>query len=264
MFDWLRDHRRAEIRKHQFPSEWEFFVRTGVAHYNVLDNAARAELLKTTMVLLEEKQWEGCGGLEITDEIKVTIAAQAALLLLGLTHNYYRNVDSILVYPTTIVAPEHQTGVFERVNGPVAAPVPLLGQTSLTGPVILVWDAVLHSARHPEQGHNVVYHEFAHKLDMLDGTADGTPPLVNNGQLSEWVEVCSQEFQRLRQLAENGHKTFLDSYGAKNEAEFFAVATEEFFDRPLELKKHAPGLYRVLCDYYQQEPASRVTPTREP
>jgi Mlc titration factor MtfA (ptsG expression regulator) len=107
----------------------------------------------------------------------------------------------------------------------------------------------------------LVYHEFAHKLDMLDGAADGTPLLTDIDQFAEWVAVCSFEFLRLRRLAEKGHKTFLDAYGAKNEAEFFAVATEEFFDRPLALQKHVPDLYRVLSAYYRQDPAGRVNRT---
>ena len=262
MFHWFRDHRRAKARKRPFPTEWEAFVRANVAHYCVLNDAERAELRALMQVFLEEKHWEGCGGLELTDEIRITIAAQACLLLLGLPHNYYRNVESILVYPSTVVPPERRPGFFERVNGPVDAPVPIMGQAFSQGPVILVWDAVLHGARHPEQGHNVVYHEFAHKLDMLDGgAADGTPPLATRDQLAEWVAVCSREFLRLRSLAEKGHKTFLDAYGAKNEAEFFAVATEEFFDRPLALKEHAPDLYHVLSAYYRQEPAKRVNRT---
>ncbi len=261
MFHWLRDHRRAEARKRPFPPEWEVFIRTNMAHYCVLDDAERAELRAMMQVFLEEKNWEGCGGLDLTDEIRVTIAAQACLLQLGLPHDYYRNVESILVYPSTVVAPEHHPGFFERVDGPVEASVPLLGQAFTRGPVILVWDAVLHGARHPEQGHNVVYHEFAHKLDMLDGAADGTPPLADRDQLAEWVAVCSREFLRLSRLAEKGRKTFLDAYGAKNEAEFFAVATETFFDRPLALQGHAPDLYNVLSAYYRQDPAGRVNRT---
>ena len=236
-------------------------MRVNVAHYCMLDDAERAELRAMMQVFLEEKHWEGCGGLDLTDEIRVTIAAQACLLQLGLPNDYYRNVESILIYPSTVVPPEHNLSVFERVDGPVAASVPLLGQAFAQGPVILVWDAVLHGARHPEQGHNVVYHEFAHKLDMLDGAADGTPLLANRDQLAEWVAVCSHEFLRLRQLAETGHKTFLDAYGAKDEAEFFAVATEEFFDRPFALQKHAPQLYRVLSAYYRQDPAGRASRT---
>ena len=258
MLHWIRDHRRAEARKRPFPPEWEAIVRRNVVHYRVLDEAERSELQSMIQVLLEEKQWEGCGGLELTDEIRVTIAAQACLLQLGLPHDYYHNVESILVYPSAVLPPEHHPGVFERVDAPVDAPVPLLGQAFAQGPVILVWDAVLHGARHPEQGHNVVYHEFAHKLDMLDGAADGTPPLADRDQLAQWVEICSREFQRLRRLAEQGHKTFLDAYGATNEAEFFAVATEEFFDRPLALQSHSPDLYRLLSDYYRQDPAQRA------
>jgi hypothetical protein len=261
MFHWLRDHRRTEARQRPFPPEWEAIVRANVTHYSVLDAAERTELCAMMQVFLEEKNWEGCGSLILTDEIRVTIAAQACLLQLGLPHDYYRNVESILVYPSTVVPPEQQPGVFESVGSLVEASVPILGQAFARGPVILVWDAVLHGARHPEQGHNVVYHEFAHKLDMLDGAADGTPPLADRDQLAEWVAVCSREFLRLRSLAEKGHKTFLDAYGAKNEAEFFAVATEEFFDRPLALQGHAPDLYHVLSAYYRQDPAGRVKHT---
>jgi len=258
MFHWLRDHHRIELRERRFLPEWEIFVRKNVAHYCMLDDAERAELQAMTQVFLEEKSWEGCGGLELTDKIRVTIAVQACLLQLGLPHDYYRNVESILVYPSTVVLPGHHLSVFERVDTPLTENIPILGQAFVQGPVILVWDAVLHGARHPEQGHNVVYHEFAHKLDMLDGTADGTPPFSDNDQFAEWVKVCSHEFLRLRQLSTKGHKTFLDAYAATNEAEFFAVATEEFFDRPLALQKHSPDLYQVLRDYYRQDTAKRV------
>jgi Mlc titration factor MtfA (ptsG expression regulator) len=260
MFHWIRDHRRAETRKRPFPPEWEATVRMNLPHYCVLDDTERAELHAMIQVFVEEKNWEGCGGLELTDEIRVTIAAQACLLQLGLPHDYYRNVMSILVYPSTVVPPEYHPGVFENVGGPVEASVPILGQAFAQGPVILVWDSVLHGARHPEQGHNVVYHEFAHKLDMLDGAANGTP-LLDSDQFAEWVTVCSSEYLRLRGLAGKGHKTFLDAYGATNEAEFFAVATEEFFDRPIALQKHAPDLYRVLSAYYRQDPAVRANRT---
>ncbi len=259
MFRWFRERRRTKVLKHPFPSEWENIMYANVAHYRVLDAAERKMLRKTVQVFIAEKQWEGCGGLALTDEIRVTIAAQACLLLLGLPHDYYRNVESILVYPSTVVSPARQPGFFEVVTSPVGASVPILGQAVAQGPVILVWDAVLHGARHPEHRHNVVYHEFAHKLDMLDGTADGTPLLFDRDQLTEWVNVCSHEFLRLRHLTEIGQKSFLDSYGAKNEAEFFAVATEEFFDRPRALQEHAPDLYRVLRTYYRQDPAQRVT-----
>lgn len=259
MFHWFRDRRRAKARNRPFPPEWEAFMHANVAHYCVLDDAERIELRAMMQVFLEEKNWEGCGGLDLTDEIRLTIAAQACILQLALPHNYYRNVESILVYPSTVVPPPRQPGFFERLDTPVGPSHPLLGQAfNQRGPVILVWDTVLHDARHPEQGHNVVYHEFAHKLDMLSGSANGTPPLFDRDLLAEWVDVCSREFLRLRHLAEKGQKTFLNAYGATNEAEFFAVATETFFDRPLSLQNHAPDLYGVLSAYYRQDPAGRV------
>jgi Mlc titration factor MtfA (ptsG expression regulator) len=157
-----------------------------------------------------------------------------------------------------VVIPERQPGVFERVEGPIEPGDPIVGQAFTHGPVILVWDAVLRGARHPEIGHNVVYHEFAHKLDMLDGAADGTPLLADREQLADWISVCTREFKHLQRIALKGHKSFLDAYGARNEAEFFAVATEEFFDRPTALHEHAHDLYHILSDFYRQDPAERV------
>jgi Mlc titration factor MtfA (ptsG expression regulator) len=258
MLHLLRDFRRSRARTRPFPPEWKSFLYANVAHYCMLDDVERAELHAMTQVLLEEKHWEGCGGLVLTDEIRVTIAAQACLLQLRLPHDYYRNVQSVLVYPSTVIPPEHHLRVFDLGGTPVKIPVPIVGQALGQGPVILVWDAVLHGARNPEQGHNVVYHEFAHKLDMLDGVADGTPPIADRDQFAKWVAVCSSEFLRLRRLTEEGRQTFLDSYGGTNEAEFFAVATEEFFDRPLILREQAPDLYSVLSAYYRQDPEGRA------
>jgi Mlc titration factor MtfA (ptsG expression regulator) len=115
------------------------------------------------------------------------------------------------------------------------------------------------SGRHPESGHNVIYHEFAHKLDMLDGAADGTPPLRDRAEYRDWVLTCSREYLRLKHDTEKGKKSFLNAYGATNEAEFFAVATEQFFDQPRLMIEHAPDLYRVLQEYYRQDPSERVS-----
>jgi Mlc titration factor MtfA (ptsG expression regulator) len=258
MFHWLSDHRRKKLAEAPFPCAWEEIVRKNVAHYCMLDAAEQTQMKALIQVFIAEKYWEGCGGLELTDEIRVTISAQACLLLLGLPHEFYRNVSSILVYPSTVVPPQRKLGHFEIAFAPVEASRPIIGQVFQQGPVILIWDAVLNGSRHPEQGHNVVYHEFAHKLDVLDGAADGTPPLRDRDEYRDWVAVCSREYLRLKHDAEAGRKSFLSAYGATNEAEFFSVATEEFFDRPLRLKEHSPDLYRVLAEYYLQDPAERV------
>jgi Mlc titration factor MtfA (ptsG expression regulator) len=168
MFDWFRKRSRKNLARVPFPDSWEETLRKNVAHYAVLDDSERAELQALIQVFIAEKNWEGAGGLELDDEIRVTISAQACLLLLGLPHNYYRNVQTIIVYPSTVVPPRRNRSFFENTIAPEEEVRPILGQAFLQGPVILVWDAALHDGRHPELGHNVIYHEFAHKLDMLD------------------------------------------------------------------------------------------------
>ena len=258
MFSWLRERRRRKLTLAPFPSLWEDIVRHNVAHYCMLVDAERVHLHALIQVFIAEKYWEGAGGLELDDEIRVTISAQACLLLLGLPHNYYQNVMTIIIYPSAVVPPEHKQGFFENNFTPVDIPRPIHGQAFMQGPVIIIWDAALHGGRHPESGHNVIYHEFAHKLDMLDGSADGTPPLRNRAEYQEWTQICSSEFNRLRHDAAKGIKSFLNSYGATNEAEFFAVATEQFFDQPLLMIEQAPDLYRVLKEYYCQDTVKRV------
>jgi Mlc titration factor MtfA (ptsG expression regulator) len=257
VFQWIRERRRRKLLAQPFPPEWERIIERNVARDARLDPDERSRLRRFVQVFAAEKHWEGCGGLELTDEIRVTIAAQAGLLVLGLPHQYYRNVRSILVYPTTVLTPEHRPGAFEVPSGPVSSGTPILGEAQLRGPVILVWDAALRNARHPEQGHDVVYHEFAHKLDMLDGAADGTPPLGSREQLERWVEVCEREFTALRERVSRQQRTFLNEYGATNEAEFFAVATEHFFDQPEAMQKKEPELYGLLREFYNQDPAGR-------
>jgi len=258
MFHWIADRRRAKLAQAAFPGSWEEILHRNVACYEMLDEAQQAHLRALIQVFIAEKKWEGAGGLELTDEVRVTISAQACLLLLGLPHDFYRNVMSIVVYPSTVVAPQHPPGFFENVVSPLAPGLPIIGQAVRQGPVIIIWDAALRGSRHPELGHNVIYHEFAHKLDMLDGAADGTPPLRDREEYRDWVQTCSREFLRLRKDTEKGKASFMDAYGATSEAEFFAVATEQFFDQPLQLMRHAPDLYRVLKEYYRQDPSGRV------
>ncbi len=258
MFGWLRKRRRKKLTQLIFPSTWEEIIRRNVAHYCMLDDAERVHLRALIQVFIVEKNWETAGGLKLNDEIRVTISAQACLLLLGVPHNYYQNVQSIIVYPSTVVPPQRKLGSFEIANAPLDIEQPIIGQAFLQGPVIIIWDAALRGSRHPELGHNVIYHEFAHKLDMLDGAADGTPPLRDRAEYRDWVLVCSREYQRIRHDAAKGKKSFLNAYGATSEAEFFAVATEQFFDKPRLMINQAPDLYRVLQEYYRQNPAERM------
>ena len=157
-------------------------------------------------------------------------------------------MHAIVVHPTTVVI----TGEHSQVGGIVSDdPMPILGQANYQGPVLIVWDEALNEARHPGRGHNVVFHEFAHKIDMLDGTIDGTPPLATREELDRWVEVCTRVYGQVS--AGEGGRT-LRSYAGVNPAEFFAVATEAFFDDPRGLHHEHSDLYDVLRDFYRQDP----------
>jgi hypothetical protein len=258
MFDWFAKKRRQKLLEALFPPDWEDMIRRNMSHYCMMDDVERKHLRELIQVFIAEKSWEGCGGLELTNEIRVTISAQACLLLLNLPHDTYENVETIIVYPSDVILPERKLGFFETTLEPLDPDYPVSGQAFKQGPVILVWDAVLQGGRHAEYGFNVVYHEFAHKLDMQDGAADGTPRLRDRAEYRDWVKTCSREYLRLLKDVEKGKRTFLDEYGATDEAEFFAVATEHFFNQPSQMIESAPELYRVLKEYYRQDTAMRA------
>jgi hypothetical protein len=258
LFHWLRERRREQILAQPFPGAWRGLMANELAHFAQLNEDERQYLEQLVQVFAAEKHFEGCAGLAIDDEMRVTIAANACLLLLGLPHDMYREVDSILVYPSTVLRPQRTRSVFDASLSVEPARAALIGEAHMLGPVILAWDAVQRGSRNPGLGHNVVFHEFAHKLDMLDGSVDGTPPLRNGDELKRWADVCSQSYLQLRADHEAGRHTFLDPYAAQSEAEFFAVATEGFFCEPIELRLHDPELYAVLQAFYRQDPALRM------
>jgi hypothetical protein len=253
IFSWLRRRRRRRLLAEPFPPEWEGYLRKNVAHYQHLSEAEQARLRDDLRIFRAEKNWEGCGGLTMTDEIKVTISAQACLLVLGMEHNYFDRVQSILVYPHGYRAEAREAAGGAVVEGFSDR----LGEAHYRGPVILSWAEVLEEGRHPRRGHNLVFHEFAHQLDMLDGVIDGTPPLGRRAEYKRWQEVMTAEYQQLVEASEHGRATLLDQYGTTNEGEFYAVATECFFDLPVEMARRHPKLYQLLRDYYRQDPAAR-------
>lgn len=264
MVRWLAERRRRRILATPFPAHWDAIIDHNVALARRLDPARRARLRELVAVFVAEKHWEGCGGMELDDEVKVTIAAQACILILERDLDLYRDVDSILVYPSTVRTPprsqgffEHQPTVMERHGAWIH------GQAMLGGPVVLAWDAVLAGAHEVSPG-NVVFHELAHKLDMASGAINGTPPLSGRKERQRWAEVCSEAYRRHRAAAERGIPTLMDSYGALNEAEFFAVATETLFCRPAALALEHPRLYALLAEFYRVEPLGFARPEPEP
>jgi MtfA peptidase len=251
MFGLSKKERWAKILQNPFPREWSEILAKYVPIYERLSAVDRAELRGLIQVFLAEKIFEGCGGLEITDEIKVTIAAQACLLLLRRETDVYPKLITILVYPTAYVSNMPQHGPHGVVT---EGPQGRLGEAWTSGVVVLSWDDVKLGAADVRDGHNVVFHEFAHQLDQEDGSSDGAPLLPKRNLYSAWARVLGAEYDELRKAAETGKKSVLDTYGATEPAEFFAVATEAFFEKPVQLKKKHPELYEELKIYYSQDP----------
>lgn len=257
---WFQRHRRRTLRAQPFPDEWPTYLERNVHFYRNLSEQEQRKLRDDVRILVAEKHWEGCRGFHVTDEVKVTIAAQAALLVLGLKEQYFDNVQSILVYPTAYVAPGKTiTPAGVVLEGDSSRE----GEAWYRGPVILSWDDVLRGGRQDHDGRNLVFHEFAHQLDMQNGRAtDGTPPLETNEQYKRWRTVLRSEYTQLVRDCEHGHRTLLDCYAATNVAEFFAVATECFFERPRRMKRRHPALYEILSGYYRQDPARHLAHNR--
>jgi Mlc titration factor MtfA (ptsG expression regulator) len=252
-FPWSKSHHRRELLASPFPDTWRGYLQANIASYRLLPAEQQRKLEDGTRILIAEKNWEGVGGLALTDEIRVTIAGLAALLVLGFDGNYYPNVETILVYPQGFLVSERRS----EIRGVIAERVlPLAGQAALQGPVIVSWSEIRHAGHAIPEGRNVVLHEFAHKLDMRDGAADGAPYLEDNAQVETWSRVMSAEYQRLLEQVQTGEAGVIDAYGATNAAEFFAVATESFFERSSQLQETHPELYAVLRDFYHQDPAA--------
>jgi MtfA peptidase len=246
--------RRLKLRSTPLPLAWREILHRRFPLFACLSPADQRDLEGHIQVFLAEKQFEGCDGLVITDEMRVVIAAQACLLLLHRDTDYYPDLKSILVYPST-----YHSRVTEEEEKASAG---YAGQSWLRGPVILAWDAVQGGAADRSDGQNVVFHEFAHQLDEEDGRVDGVPVLGAKGAPLErvscyrsWARVLSKEYEALQQASLAGRESVLNKYGASNPAEFFAVATECFFEKPRQLRQKHPELYDGLKRFYQQEPA---------
>lgn len=262
LLKWLKRRRRRRIVAQPFPDEWDAILAANVFFDRQLSNQKRARLRKLIQVFVAEKNWEGCRGLEMTDEIKVTVSAQACLMVLGLDDVYFDHVLSVLVYPDSYVAHGVQTtqGGVVVEGGQVR-----LGEAWWRGPVILSWSDALAGGRDETADRNLVIHEFAHQLDMMNGrTLDGTPPLESDEQLKQWIKVLGPEYDQLVDACRRGHRGFIDCYGATNVAEFFAVLTEVFFQRPRSLRKHHSQVYDVLRKCFRLDPVLWSSETADP
>lgn len=234
-----------------FPAEWISIVERNIGVYTDLPMPLRMQLRNLIRQFLHQKHFSGAGGLEITDEIRVTIAAEACMLLLNRKTGVYPALRYIIVYPSAFVVDRAQGGadgiVSEGRKG-------LLGESWSNGKVILAWDNVLHGSSNFVDGQNVVLHEFAHQLDSESGSTNGAPILAGKNCLRTWAATLSEEFDELQKDAWRGKRSLIDQYGASNPAEFFAVSTETFFEKPTQMAKHHAELFEVLKCYYRIDP----------
>lgn len=261
MMSLFRRWRRSRLLKKPFPREWDSIIRARVPYDRRLNPAQKRRLRDLVRIFIAEKYFEGCAGLKITDEIRVSIAAQACLLLLGRhSDDVYRGLSSVLVYPRVYsvhgksIGPAGLVTVGEGMRSGESWNHATGWGGTVAGPVVLAWDQVVKGAADPRDGHNVVFHEFAHQLDGQSGGMEGAPPLDSKEQYAEWSRVMSAEFENLRRASAMGLPTLLNPYGATSPAEFFAVATEAYFERREELRERHPSLELALHQYFNGEP----------
>ncbi|MCA6572244.1 MAG: zinc-dependent peptidase [Pseudanabaena sp. M57BS1SP1A06MG] len=244
---WQRDRLMAK----PVPRHWLNIIESNLAIYHSLEIHQQKQLQGYVQVFLKEKQFIGCMGLQVTEEMRVTIAAIACLLLFGDRKTYFPNLRSILIYPhayivNEIVMSDHYI-VEERL-------VARLGESWTQDQIILSWEQIQQDLHNWQDGHNVILHEFAHQLDQEDGRAEGVPILPRTLDYALWAKVMTTDYLQLCDQVERQHKTIIDSYGATNPAEFFAVVTETFFEKPKQLYQHHSSLYELLQRYYQLDP----------
>lgn len=250
-FGTKRHRRRRELLDAGFTDDWRELCATRLDWWPDLDADTRSRLEAVALDLIAGVDWEPANGFAVTEAMQVLISVQAGLLVANVAiEDPYRDVHAVIVHPTTVVL----HGEHSQVDGVVSDdPTPVLGQAEYHGPVLVAWDEVEDDVHHHGDGRNVVYHEFAHKLDMLDGTLDGTPPLTSAELAQRWIDVCTRVFRAV-EVGEAGE--VLDDYAGVNPAEFFAVATEAFLDDPVGLRDEHPDLYAVLSEFYGHDPAS--------
>ncbi|HLR25449.1 MAG TPA: M90 family metallopeptidase [Fodinibius sp.] len=247
--------RRSRLMKKDFPDAWQTILQTNVPYTQKLPEHLQKKLRGLINIFVNEKIFEGCAGLEITDEMRVSIAAQASILILGIDDlsSFYNGLRSVLVYPKPYVAKvknRHdsffvQEGFQHR-----------RGEAWKHGNVVLAWDEVQKGASDIHDGQNLVFHEFAHQLDYEYGATDQIEEQYNDSHYLSWARVVGGEYQKFLQSLRQNQQTLIDAYGATNLAEFFAVITESFFEQPQQLKQQHAELYQQLKEFYQQDPAS--------
>lgn len=246
-----REYQREKIKNQPFKKQWRKIIQQRMPYFRKMPTELQLQLKRNIQVFLAEKNFIGCNGVKITDEIKITIAAQACLLLLNRKTNFYPKLHTILVYPRAFVKEQqsmHTNGVLHTQKTALA------GESWDFGKVVLSWQDALDGAKIPDDGRNVVIHEFAHQLDQENGKANGAPILAEGQNYKCWSDVFLLQYEHLKMQAKAGEPSLFDYYGATDPAEFFAVASEVFFEQSEQFYNEFPVLYQQLKQYYQVDP----------
>jgi len=247
---WQHKQLRKKLKAAPFNPAWALILQKNITLYNKLPDNLKHRLHGLINVFLHEKTFSGYNGLQINDEIRVTIASQACILLLNRDGDYYPFLKNILVYPGAFKSTQVESNGMVKTIKETAR----IGESWQLGHVVLSWQHSKMGAMDEGDGQNVVYHEFAHQLDQEDNAIDGTPILDSAENYKDWVKVFSKEYIRLREQVDAGKKTLIDAYGAESEGEFFAVVTELFFEKPHLLEAKHPNLYKELRKFYRINP----------
>mgnify|MGYP001954797472 CR=1 FL=1 len=246
-----REYQRNVIKKQPFKKAWRKIIQQRMPYFKSMPADLQLQLKQHIQVFLAEKHFIGCNGVIISDEIRITVAAQACLLLLNRKTDYYPQLKTILVYPRAFIK-EQQSN---NLGGVLLTPkVTLAGESWDFGKVILSWQDTVEGAQIPDDGHNVVIHEFAHQLDQENGKANGAPILGKNHSYQCWSQAFAVQFEQLQKQAKTNTPSIFDYYGATNPAEFFAVASEVFFEKSQQFHHQHPQLYQQLVQYYHVNP----------
>ncbi|MFD2166104.1 zinc-dependent peptidase [Thalassotalea euphylliae] len=246
-----REYQRRRIKKQPFKKEWRQILQRRFPYFRQMPSDLQLQLKEHIQVFLAEKQFIGCNGVNITDEIRVTVAAQACLLLLNRKTDYYPKLTSILVYPSAFIKSQQSS---DAAGVHFVQKTTLAGESWDFGKVVLSWQDTVDGADIPNDGKNVVIHEFAHQLDQENGPANGAPILGKDHSYQCWSSVFSEQYEQLKHKVHLGLPSLFDYYGATNPAEFFAVASEVFFEQSQQLNDMHPKLYKQLTQYYHVDP----------
>lgn len=249
-FAWPR-YRLHRALKAPFPAAWRKTLMHNFPIYRRMPTDIQLQLKQRIKQFIHQKDFIACAGFEIDDEVRVTIAASACLLLLNRDTDVYAGLRYILVYPDAFLV---QREGLDHAGLASSRRIGVLGESWSNGKVVLSWQDVLKGNKSFSDGSNVAIHEFAHQLDSASGSTNGSPALGSAARYARWANVFTEEFKRLQQSAYAGDQSLIDAYGATEPAEFFAVVTETFFEKPAQMADQHPALFKELQDYYRVDP----------